>query len=216
MDVGHDSSDAVVILNQAAPTGFFEHVQDLFPVAESIEESGQGSQVHTEGGPEQKMGSDTGQFVHNRPDIFGPFRDFQPHRLFDTHTQGVTVHMGRKVIQPVGQCQSLGIGEGFTHFFDSPVDISTVDIHFFYDFSFQGYPETEHSMCGRVLGADVYDVFVIFENNVFPFFDRPFFCQFQGRGCIRAAFTFRPHRNLYATDNRSSRSAGITGACRDG
>ena len=64
MDVGHDSSDAVVILNQAAPTGFFEHVQDLFPVAESIEESGQGSQVHTEGGPEQKMGSDTGQFVH--------------------------------------------------------------------------------------------------------------------------------------------------------
>ena len=70
------------------------------------------------------MGSDTGQFVHNRPDIFGPFRDFQPHRLFDTHTQGVTVHMGRKVIQPVGQCQSLGIGEGL-----SLIHISGQDSH---------------------------------------------------------------------------------------
>ena len=86
MDVGHDSSDAVVILNQAAPTGFFEHVQDLFPVAESIEESGQGSQVHTEGGPEQKMGSDTGQFVHNSGRASGwkcDIRKIHPYGVYD-------------------------------------------------------------------------------------------------------------------------------------
>ena len=42
-----------------------------------------------------------------------------------------------QVVQTVGQCQSLRIGEAFAHLLDTPVDISAVGIDLFDDFTFQ-------------------------------------------------------------------------------
>ena len=95
MYIGHHSSDDIIIHNQTSSTGFLQQIQYLFPVPESIEKSRQGPQIHTEGGPKQQMRSNTGQLVHNSPDIDSPFGHLQSQGLFNAHTQSMPVLMGR-------------------------------------------------------------------------------------------------------------------------
>lgn len=40
MNVCHNPADYIVVLDQSTTTGFFQHIQNFFPVAKSIEKGG--------------------------------------------------------------------------------------------------------------------------------------------------------------------------------
>ena len=112
------------------------------------------------------MRVDTLQFIHNGTDVLYSFAHFDAHGFFDTHTQGMAVLVCAQVIQAVGQCQCLWIGEAFAHLFDASVDVAAVYVQLLDDFPFQTYTETEYTMSGRVLRADIDDVFIFVEQNI--------------------------------------------------
>ena len=169
-DVVLYTTNGVVVLNQASAGGCLEDVENLFTVAETVEESGQGSQVHAETREEQQVRVDALQFIHNGTDVLYSFAHFDAHRFFDTHTQGVAVLVCAQVIQAVGQCQCLWIGKAFAHLFDASVDVTAVYVQLLDDFPFQTYTETEHTVSGRMLRTDVDDVFIFVEQNVTLFY----------------------------------------------
>ena len=59
VQVGLHASDGIVVHDQASAASFFEHVENLFTVAESVEESCQCAQVHSKTGVEQQVRVDT-------------------------------------------------------------------------------------------------------------------------------------------------------------
>ena len=113
VDVGHHAADDVVVLDEASPGGFFHDVEHFFPVAEAVEEGGQRSHVHAEAGPEEEVGGEAVELVHDGADVFDAFRYFQSHGFFDAHAEGVAVLVGGKVVQSVGQGERLRVGEAF-------------------------------------------------------------------------------------------------------
>src|SRR5690606_2589464 len=110
----------------ALPAGHFKHVHDPFTVPHAVEQSGGGSQIDSQTAYEQLVGSDTGQFSHNYPDIFSPFRNFYArqffHRLYVTYNR----QMGAQVIQPGSVGYKLGIGSAFSNFFYRTMHIAHV------------------------------------------------------------------------------------------
>ena len=103
----------------------------------------------------------------------------------------MAVHVCGQVIQAVCQCQGLRISQALTHFFNAPVDVSAIDVYFFHDFAFQGYPETQYPVSGRVLRSDVYDIFVVFKNGMHLLFQFPGFGQFYRRDNVFIDFAFQ-------------------------
>jgi hypothetical protein len=65
-----------------------------------------------------------------------------------------------KVIHPVGKMNDLGIGVLFTHLFNPTVDIATVWLKRFHDFTLEGDNQPEHTMSGRVLRTHINVVFL--------------------------------------------------------
>ena len=109
------------------------------------------------------MRIDTLQLVHDGADVLHALAYLYAHGLFDTHTQGVAVLVSAQIVQTVGQSQCLRVCKAFAHFLDTTVDISAVSIYLFDDFTFQRYAETHYAVGGRVLGTDVYHIFVVAE-----------------------------------------------------
>ena len=171
MDVGHNSSDHVVVLDQTATGGLLHHVEHLFTIAESVEKGGQRSKVHTQCRPEQQVRRQAVQLIHNRTDVQRPFGNLDAHRLFDTHTERVTVLMCGKIIQPIGQGQRLRIGQTLTHLLDTPMDVSAIHIDLLDNLTLERYPKTEHPVCGGVLRAYIDHIFRIVEQYTLRFFD---------------------------------------------
>ena len=169
-EVGGDvvlyASDGVVVLNQSATGSSLEDIENLFAVAEAVEESGQGSQVHAQAGEEEQVRVDALQFVHDGTDVLHTFAHLDAHRLFDAHAQCVAVVMGAQIVQAVGQCQGLRIGEAFAHLLNASVYIAAVYVQFLDDFPFQGNTEAEDTMSSRVLRTYINNVFVLVEQDV--------------------------------------------------
>ena len=169
-EVGGDvvlyASDGVVVLNQSSAGSRLEDVENLFAVAESVEESGQGSQVHAQAGEEEQVRVDALQFVHDGTDVLHAVAHLDAHRLFDAHTECVPVVMGAQIVQAVGQCQGLRIGEAFAHLLDAPVNVSAVYVQLLDDFPFEGDTEPEYAVGGGMLRTDIDDVFILCKDDV--------------------------------------------------
>ena len=83
------------------------------------------------------MRVDTLKFVHDGTDVFHAFADLDTHCFLDAHAECMAVLVCSQIIEPVGQCQSLRIGEAFVHLLDPTVYISAVGVELFDGFAFK-------------------------------------------------------------------------------
>ena len=195
-DVGLHAANRVVIHDEASAAGSFEDVENLFTVAEAVEEGGQCAEIHCQTGVEKQVRVDALQLVHDGTDVLHTFAYLYAHGLFDTHTQGMAVLVSAQVVQTVGQRQCLRVCKAFAHLFDTPVDISAVGIDFFDDFTFQRYAETHYAVGCGVLGTDVHHIFVIAEELRFLVLYRSVRVQFQFGGGINRFLIVHAQRVL--------------------
>ena len=126
------------------------------------------------------MRIDTLQLVHYGTDVLYAFTDLNTHGFFNTHTQCMAVLMRAQIVQTVCQSQCLRVSEAFIHFFDSPMDITTVRINLTNDFTFQRNTEAHYTMSSRVLRTDVDYIFFFAEQFRFFVLD----------GSVRVQFYF--------------------------
>ena len=166
MDVGLHAADGVVGLYQAASRGLLQDVKHLLTVAEPVEERRQSPHVHTETREEQQVRINALQLVHDRADILHPLRHLDAQPLLDAHAERMAVLRGPQIIQPVRKGQRLGIGQPLAQLLDAAVDITAVHVELLDDLALQRHPEAQHTVRRRVLGTDVDDVFVLFEEHV--------------------------------------------------
>ena len=117
------------------------------------------------------MRVDALQFVHDGTDVLHTFAHLDAHRLFDAHAQCMAVMMSAQIVQTVGQCQGLWIGEAFAHLFNASVNVSAVYVQLLDDFPFQGNTEAEYTVSSRVLRTDIDDVFILCKDDVTLFDD---------------------------------------------
>ena len=188
MDIGLYTANGVIVQDEASATGFLENVEHLFAVAEAIQEGGSGAQVLAEAREEQNVRVDALQLVHDGTDVLHAFAHFHAHGLFDAHAQRMAVLHGTQVIQTVGQGQRLRVSEAFVHLLDAAMDVAAVHVNLVDGFSFERHAETEHAVCGRVLGADVYHIFVFAKQLGFLFQGVSVFFQLYFVGGIRSLF----------------------------
>ena len=73
-----------------------------------------------------------------------------------------------QIVKTVGEAESLRVCACLAELFDTSVDIAAVRVDFLYGFAFEGDTEPEHTVCGRMLRAYVYHIFLFFEKRV-PF-----------------------------------------------
>ena len=72
----------------------------------------------------------------------------------------MAVLMGTEVVETVGECQYLRIGELFAQLLNTSVYVTAVNVNLSYLLTVESQAETQHSVCRRVLRTDVYYVLV--------------------------------------------------------
>ena len=109
------------------------------------------------------MRVDTLQLIHDGTDVADAVRKFDTHSLFDNANQSVAVHHRRKIVQTVGQCQSLRIGHVLPHLLNTTVDIAEVWIDALYGLTIDNGLQTEHTVSRWVVRTDVDYVVILIE-----------------------------------------------------
>ncbi|CCY16554.1 putative uncharacterized protein [Prevotella sp. CAG:755] len=164
VDVSHHAADRVVVQDEASAASLFEDVEDLFAVAEAVEEGRSGAEVLAEARKVEDVRVDSLQLIHDGADVLYALADFYAHSLFDAHAERVAVLHGAEVVQTVGQGQCLGVGEAFVEFFDAAVDVAEDGVDFADALAFKVDAEVEHTVGRGVLRSDVDDVIVVAED----------------------------------------------------
>ena len=172
VNVVHHATNRVVVQNQATTTSFFEDVEYLFTVAESIKEGRRSTEVLTQAAEEENVRVDTLQLVHNRTDYLYAVAHFYPHSLLNTHTQGMAVLHRTEVVQTIGQGQRLWVSHAFADLLYATVNVTQHGVNLLNDFALKANTEVKHTMCRGVLRTDVDNVVVSTKNLVLYLINR--------------------------------------------
>ena len=83
--------------------------------------------------------------------------------FFHAHAYCVTVLVGAQIVEPVAERENLRIGTALTHLLNAAVYVAAAYVNLAHLLAFKGKVKVQHTMGGRVLGADVYDELVVVE-----------------------------------------------------
>ena len=83
-----DAADADVAGHHALAADGFEDAEDVFALAEAVEEDGEGADVHGVCAEPDEVRLDAGELVEQDAEVLGALGDFQAEELFDR--QGVS------------------------------------------------------------------------------------------------------------------------------
>ena len=136
MQVVRQTTNHVVVDDEAAAAGFFKNVENFLAVAESIEESRCRPQVLTQAGEEEDVRVDALQFVHDGANYLYAVAHFHAQSLLNTSTECMTALHSAQVVHTVSEGEGLRIGELFADLLYTTVDITEVWVEFGDDFTF--------------------------------------------------------------------------------
>ena len=102
------------------------------------------------------MRRDTHQLVHDGAHILGTGRNLDLQGVLDTETHGMTVLLGRQVVETVGKVERLRIGKRLAQLLDPPVYITAININFLDNLTVERGAQAQYTVRGRVLRTDVY------------------------------------------------------------
>ena len=141
MDVGHHTANGVVVEDEAATASFFEDVENLLAVAESIEEGCGRAEVLSQTTEEEDVRIDTLKFVHDGANHLHAVAHVDAHGLFNDHTGGMAVLHSTQIVKAVRQGERLRIGQLFVEFLHAAVDIAQHGVYLLDAFTFKAHAE---------------------------------------------------------------------------
>ena len=146
VDVGLESADAVVVLDESSAGCLLHHVEHVLAVAHAVEEGGQGAEVLCRTAEVEQVRVDTLELVHDGAYVVYAVCELNAHALLYHAHESVAVHHGREVVQTVGQGESLRIGHALPHLLDAAVDIAEVRIHALHLLAVENGLQAEHTV----------------------------------------------------------------------
>ena len=125
-EIAVHSPDPKIIQRQARAAELFEKVEQDFPFAERPEEHRHGPNIQGLRTQPEEMADDPLNLSHDRPDVFGPFRDRDAHQFFNGTHVGVIVRHGAHVVQAIRMRNDLHVMEPFRKLLHATVQIPHV------------------------------------------------------------------------------------------
>ena len=191
-EVLHHTAYARIVECHACATGLLEYIKDLFADAQCVEKHRGGSEVHAVCADEQAVRRDTRQLVHHHADHLGTARYLDVKGLLVEQAQAVVIDLTREIVKTVEEVKCLGILERLAEFLHAAVDIAHIYVDLLDGLAVDGGTEAQHTVRGRVLGADVHHEVVLMEYLALGLHDLAAFL-FIYRGKVGLALVFDRH-----------------------
>ena len=101
IDVILQTTDTVVVLDQATTGGLLHAVEHMLTIAHTIEHTSEGAEVlsHTRG--VEQVGIETLQLIHNRTDILDAIGQFYLHGLLNHTYQSMAMLHGSQIVKAI-------------------------------------------------------------------------------------------------------------------
>jgi|GEM_PF-3111493 len=152
-----DAADTDVAAHHALAADGFEDAEDIFALAEAVEEDGEGADVHGVGAEPDEMRLDAGELVEEDAEVLGALGDFEVEELLNSQGVGEVVGHRAEIVDAVGEGSDLGVELGLAGFLDAGVEVADVrserDDGLAVDFE----DKAEDTVGGRMLRAHVED-----------------------------------------------------------
>ena len=116
--------------------------------------------------PPVVSGVETLQLIHDSADVLDAVGEFHSKSFLDDPHEGVAVHHGGEVVEPVGEGEGLWIGVSLPHLLYAAVDVSEVRIDALDFFAVENGLQPEHSVSRGVLRTDIDHIVVLIEETM--------------------------------------------------
>ena len=103
------------------------------------------------------MGVQAGQFRQQNTDVLRPLGRFQAQKLLHRQAIGEIIRKWREVIDAVGKCDGLRIGQRFAAFLDAGMEIANLRPGSDYGFAVELQHHAQHAMSRGVLRSHIQD-----------------------------------------------------------
>ena len=151
------AADAEITGHHALAGEIFENFQDFFALAEAVEEDGHRAQVNGVRADPDQMRSAARQLREQHANVLRALGDFDSENFFHREAIAQVVRKRRKIINAVGEGDTLRIRLRFAGFFDAGMQITDNWLGFYHHFAVELQHDPQHSVRGRVLGPHVQD-----------------------------------------------------------
>jgi len=121
-----DSADADVAGHHALAADGFEDAEQVFALAEAVEEDGEGADVHGVGAEPDEVRLDAGELIHQDADILRALGDLEAEEFFDRQGVGGVVGHRTEIVDAVGERRDLGVELGLGGLLNARVEIADV------------------------------------------------------------------------------------------
>ncbi len=139
------------------PADHLEHLENLFPLAEAVEEDGHRANVHGVGAKPDQVRVDARQLIEHEPNPHGARRYLQPQQLLNGQHVGQVVGHGAEIVDAVGHGNDLLIKLGLAGLLDSGVQKADVGTDAHDGFAVDLQQQAQHAVGRGVLRSHVQD-----------------------------------------------------------
>src|SRR6185369_1265628 len=156
------SADAEVRSKHALPTDCLENLQQLFALAEAIEEYCHRADIHGVRSQPHQVRIDAGQLCQQDAHPYSALRNVQPEQLFHRQAEPELVRKRRQVVHAISERNALLVELGLVCLLDPGMQEADVrhDLHDRLAVNLQQQPK--HSVRGRMLRSHVEDHRAVF------------------------------------------------------
>ena len=165
------SADPEGVRGQARAAILFENLEDLFPVAEGVEQRRHGADIEGVGAKPELMAGDAVEFGQDDADVVGAGRRFDVQQLFNRFAIAEPVRDRSDVIHTVDIRVEHRVGAMFSDLLDSAMEVAddTLEAHDL--FAVEPQDDSQNPVGGGVLRTHIEDEFVGIKESVLAFLE---------------------------------------------
>src|SRR3990170_5039974 len=126
-----DPSYPIEVVKEPCATKPFKEIEHHFPIAETVQERSEGTDVDTVGSHRKQMAGDPLQLGHQDANGVDPFVDPDPHQFLDGQSVGQAVGHRADVIHAVGEGNDAGVVDVLGVFLEIAVEVADVRARLF-------------------------------------------------------------------------------------
>ncbi len=152
-----EAADAEVAGHHALAGYRLKEPENLFALAEGVEEDGEGANVHGVRAEPDEVRIEAAELGEQNANPLGALGDFEAEKLFDGQAVAEIVGERIEIVDAIGERNDLLIELGLAGFLDAGVQIADLRPNADDDFAVDLNDQAQHAVRGRVLRAHVED-----------------------------------------------------------
>ncbi len=148
-------ADAKVAGHHALAGEHFEDAQDVFALAEAVEEDRHGADIDGVRAQPDQVAVEARQLRQHHPHPLRLRRNLQAEQFLYRQAPAQVIRQRRQVIHPVGERDRLLIELDFEFLFDAGVQVADVRLAMHDGFAIEFHQQPQHAVRGRMLRAHI-------------------------------------------------------------